>query len=1076
MLYAQSIAVRSKKSCLCTLAFLIASCFLNSARAQTETGSISGRVADVTGAVVQDASLHLVNVDQGIEVSTKTNASGIYNFPSVQPGRYRIQVEHAGFKASDLVGLTVNVQDNLEENFRLEAGSITETVTVDSDANNLNTTDASVSTVIDRKFVESIPMNGRSFQTLVLLSPGTVTQNPNGADQGEYSVNGMRTDSNGFTVDGASASNSPSNNSLAGSSGMLASSTVLGTTQSMLQLDAMEEFRIATSSYSAQFGNHPGAQVSFRSRSGTNAFHGVAFEYLRNSVFDANNWFNTASTPVVPTPPERQNDFGGTIGGPISIPHLYSGKDRAFFFLAYEGLRLVTPQASSIYYVPSNGTHITANYSANPNWADLRQNASPSLAPYLNAWPLPNCDVTIDPQCVDYGDGGSPYISSPPQTGEINSISGRFDFQLRSWLRMFARYADTTSNTDSVYVNGPSLFGVSGRTRTYLLGADSAFGASISNELRLQYSPAKYLTTATPVPVGGAQPYDLYSAQGIQPSGETVVRIYLPTVSSMYEEYYGSRQNQPNATDSLSWTHGRHLFKFGATYVQTTSIYQLGGATRSPNINIHFDNANQVLANTTNTYTVNLFNRQDPTVKQLGVYAQDEWRILPRLSLSLGLRWDLAPPPSLSGAKLYTYTGSVHNPSSLALSALGAPLYKTTWTDFAPRIGSAFVIHDQPDHQLVLRAGGGIFYETISLNATFGNGTQLGSQKSLSFKGYSFPVPSSSIEVPIGPPTTPYVISNYPANNIVPPWAGQWNISMEQEIGKRQNLTLGYVASIGRKLETLKEYSLPVGLNPLFSTFALFENGPGSNYNSLQLKYQRQMSSGLQVLASLTWAHAIDWSSSETSVFPIQRGNSDHDVRENFTGAAVYNLPMPTKNGLEGAVLGHWNADLWFVARTPFPYEPQGPEVTDPVTGDEIYGELNYNGKLPYVWKPGIPGGRQIDPTIFSVTSSALGVGTAPRNFLRAFGEAQANVAIQREFPIYQKTTLQFRAEAFNVTNHPNFGTVNLTCGPTTAGATCNNVLMGQATHTLNSSLGTLNSLYQQGGPRSLEFALKLQF
>jgi hypothetical protein len=159
--------------------------------------------------------------------------------------------------------------------------------------------------------------------------------------------------------------------------------------------------------------------------------------------------------------------------------------------------------------------------------------------------------------------------------------------------------------------------------------------------------------------------------------------------------------------------------------------------------------------------------------------------------------------------------------------------------------------------------------------------------------------------------------------------------------------------------------------------------------------------------------------------FPFQRGNSNFDVRHNFTAALVYNLPSQYSTRFERATLGGWNSDLWFVARTGFPFEPTGPAITDPTTGDVLYGELNCNGKNPYVYKAGIPGGRQIDPTIFSVTTDPTGVGNAPRNFLRGFGEIQANVTLQREFPIYERLKLQFRAEAFNIVNHPNFGTIN---------------------------------------------------
>jgi len=295
---------------------------------------------------------------------------------------------------------------------------------------------------------------------------------------------------------------------------------------------------------------------------------------------------------------------------------------------------------------------------------------------------------------------------------------------------------------------------------------------------------------------------------------------------------------------------------------------------------------------------------------------------------------------------------------------------------------------------------------------------------------------------------------------------------------RKQSLSIGYVASLGRKLSTIKEYTVSM-LNPQFSSFYLYENGPGSNYNSLQVKYQRQMAHGLQALASYTWSHAIDWASADnapSAVFPLQRGNADFDVRNNFTGALVYSLPTQYQNKFEKAILGYWNANAYVVARSAFPYEPVGPAVIDPVTGYQIAGELNYNGAQPYVYKAGIPGGRQINPAIFSVTTNPLGVGNAPRNFLRGFGEAQANLAIQRTFPLYERSQLLFRAEAFNIANNPTFGVVNTTCGVTTPGATCTNVLMGQATNTLSTALGGTAALYQQGGPRSLQFMLKFLF
>jgi hypothetical protein len=699
----------------------------------------------------------------------------------------------------------------------------------------------------------------------------------------------------------------------------------------------------------------------------------------------------------------------------------------------------------------------------------------------LNAYPLPNCSLAQDAQCVDYGQGGSPYILSPNSRGAIDSVMARVDYQLLPTMRLFARYQDTTSNAISDSSSGPYTANLVGRNRIYLLGVDNAFGQSISNELRLQYSPALYKTLATPVTTGGAVPVNLYTAQGLPPNaGEEEVFLDLPQASTMIQQSYGSKQFQPNASDSVSWARGRHLFKAGTDYRQTTAYYGDGDLSRGPYAGYTYSSATNLLNNTASVKTVN-FLRSDPTTKNLGLFVQDEWRVQPRLSLSLGLRWDLAPSPSISGAPVYGYSGDVNNPSSIALTNPGTPLYKTTYTDFGPRFGAALTIHDQPGQELVLRAGAGLFYDSIALNSMFGGGYALGTAATFLYTGAAFPFTASQILTPVTlPPSLPYSFIYYPDNQIVPPSALQWNVSLEQALGAKQSVTMGYVASMGRNLVTFERHQFAKTYPLTLGNVYLYANGPGSNYNSLQVKYQRQMANGLQALASYTWAHSIDWAStddlSNVATFPLQRGDSNFDVRHNFTAALVYNLPSRYSSEVKRFLLGGWNTDLWFIARSAFPYEPVGPAIVDPITGNTTSGELNYNGQNPYVYKAGIPGGRQINSRVFSVTTSAFGIGNAPRNFLRGFGEAQANLALQRTFPIYERVKLDFRAEAFNISNHPNFGAISTTCGVTTAGASCNSPIMGQATNTLSAALGGLSSLYQQGGPRSLQFMLKLEF
>jgi hypothetical protein len=372
--------------------------------AYAQTGTISGQVSDTQGAILRNAEVRIVSDTQGTTQTVHTNDVGRYTVPFLQPGPYRVYVQAAGFATSASDQLALSVAQTLVFNVQLKVGAEQQQVVVEAGSQAINTTDSTVGTVIDRQFVENIPMNGRTFQSLILLSPGVVTTTPQGEgnNPGEFSVNGQRTDANNYMLDGVSANNGGlSVTSQAGSAGMAPASTGLGTTQAILSVDALQEFRIATSTYSAEYGRQPGAQISLQSRSGTNQYHGTAFEYLRNYAFDANNWFNDYSTTPLPKPQERQNDFGGVLGGPLTIPKLFSGKDRAFLFFSYEGLRLTQPAAAAIYYVPSNGTYNTGTY-ANPLYKNLRANAPADLQPVLNAFPLPNCSASQDPQSIDY--------------------------------------------------------------------------------------------------------------------------------------------------------------------------------------------------------------------------------------------------------------------------------------------------------------------------------------------------------------------------------------------------------------------------------------------------------------------------------------------------------------------------------------------------------------------------------------------------------------------------------------------------------------------------------------------------
>lgn len=499
---------------------LLILCATISANAQSTNATISGVVVDSSGKVIPDADIEILNEATGVHYSGKTNGAGVYTVSILPPGQYRVQVSKAAFKTIIKPGIILNVQSALALNFTLPVGAASETVTVESGSSLLNTTDASVSTVIDSKFVQKIPLNGRSFQDLISMTPGTVTQSPQagvGSGFGDFSVNGQRTESNYYTVDGVSANNASGNGygtaANPATSGSAPGATALGTTQSLIPVDGLQELRVQSSTYSAEFGRSPGGQFSLVTRSGTSAFHGIAFNYLRNNYFDANDWFNDYhGTPIAAL---RQNDFGGTAGGPIVLPTVYSGLHRTFFFVTYEGLRLMQPQAATVQYVPDNY---------------MRLQAPVALQAILNAYPM----QTSDPTDIDYGTQANPslatFIEPYSLPSQINSTSVRIDQMVGSRHTLFLRYGITPSSTSSRTLS--ELVRSQVNTQTYTLGLTSQIGRGGGNEFRLGYAHTLASSEGSLDDFGGAIPVGLPEAIGLgaYASPQVAVELYFSSI------------------------------------------------------------------------------------------------------------------------------------------------------------------------------------------------------------------------------------------------------------------------------------------------------------------------------------------------------------------------------------------------------------------------------------------------------------------------------------------------------------------------------------------------------------------
>ena len=1043
-------------------------------RAQSTNASVTGYVTDPTKAVIVGAKVIVINVATNIRYEATTNSAGSYDVMNLAPGPYRIEVEKPGFKTVVKSDVILHVQDTAAINFEMALGSASEIVTVTAGGLVVNTTDATVSTVVDRQFAENLPINGRSFQTLIELTPGVVLTTSTQADSGQFSVNGQRAASNYWMVDGVSANvgvgsaGTPGN----GLSGSVGSFSVLGGTNSLVSVDALQEFRIQTSTFAPEFGRTPGGQISIVTRSGTNQFHGSLFDYLRNDVLDANNWFNTSVAPPLPKAEERQNDFGGTSAGPIL-------KDKTFFFFSYEGLRLRLPQ-TLLTRVPDMLS---------------RQNAAPSIQPFLTAYPLPN-----GPDNVATGVAQFNASSSDPAT--LNASSLRIDHRFGEKVNAFGRYNYSPSDLTQ---RGPANSPLSVLTRTEITTQTGTFGVTwtmtprAADEFRFNYSHVSNERNSRQDNFAGAVPLTSLPFPSPYTSQNGFFAFGVFSLSPQFSINIGkgerSVQRQINVVDNATLQRGSHNFKFGADFRRLSPInepasyIQEAFASSVPSAEAGRVSFAVVISGSRTTFLFHNF----------GAFAQDTWRVLPRLTLTYGLRWDLDfAPSSISGPGFASVTGvNLKDLSALALAPSGTSAFQNTYGNVAPRLGIAYQASATPDWGTVVRGGFGAFYDlatseagNLAISGVYPFGAQA------RFFATSFPLSAAMTAPPtVTPPSAskPGVVFAFDPN-LELPYTLEWNVALEQSLGGQQSLSASYIGAAGRRLIQTATVLAP---NPAFTEADLVTNVATSAYNALQVQFQRRLSHGLQALGSYTWSHSIDSASAgSTGVGSNQplgtdlnanRGPSDFDIRHAFSAALTYEVPFPKKNPFADAILRGWSVQNIVQVRSAPPVE----------VSDGNFGQLNNGfqadvrpdlvpGQPFYLHGPQYPGGKAFnvnafqDPPVDPTTGNPLRQGNVPRNFLRGFGATQWDFAVHRDFPIRESIKLQFRAEMFNVLNHPNFG--QPIGDITSAQFGVSTRLLGQSLSAGNGSTGSssgtggFSPLYQIGGPRSIQLALKLSF
>jgi Carboxypeptidase regulatory-like domain/TonB dependent receptor len=1036
--------------------------------AQSPNGTISGIVQDPSQRPIPGAEIIVVNDLTNLQYQTKTRDDGIYVVTDLPPGPYRIQVSKQGFKTLIKPGLIVNVQDMLSVSITLPLGAVAEVVTVEGGAPLINTTDATVSTVIDRQFAENLPLNGRSFQTLIYLTPGVVATPTTTTDNGQFSVNGQRSASNYWMVDGVSAnigigaSYSPGN----GFGGNLGSFSSFGGTNSLVSVDAMQEFRIQTSTFAAEFGRTPGGQISIVTRAGTNDYHGTLFDYLRNDAFDANNWFNGyTNDPPLPKPEERQNDFGGTLGGPI-------WKNKTFFFFSYEGLRLRLPQ-TALTTVPD----ITS-----------RQHATAAMKPFLNAYPLPNGSDDISTGIADLN-----ATYSNPAT--LDAYSLRVDHKLGTKWSFFGRYNYSPSELNSRGgVGGQNSLSDVARTQittqTATAGTTWMYSPRLVNDFRFNFSKVSSSSYTSIDNFGGAIPLSALPFPSPYTAQNGSLTIYLESLTDGDELAIGplvrNEQKQINLVDDISWQAGGHSLKFGIDFRR---LSPLNAPASYQQIAFFSDLPSAETGN--GSGSVHSINQVNLLFRNLAVFAQDTWRVAPKLTVTYGLRWEVDFAPSaLNGPSIPAVTGySLSDFSELSVAPAGTPPFQTTYTNFAPRLGVAYQTSRSPGWESVVRGGFGVFYDLVSAETgnTIGGAPPYANFKIISNETFPWPVTLTT------PPSIPTLasLSNLATfnPNLKLPYTLQWNVAFEQSLAENQSLSISYIGASGRRLLQTTSALNPAS-NPTVSGYFI-DNTSSSNYNALQAKFERRLARGLQVLASYTWAHSIDDASGSSygvgsnlglpGSNNINRGNSDFDIRNALTAGITYNLPNWHADRVLDAVFHNWSTQSLVLARSAPPVDVD--DVNFYLFNSGIYTNIRPDlvpGVPVYLYASEYPGGMAFNPLAFKnpptdpVTGNPVRQGTLPRNFLRGFGATQWDFAVHREFPLHESLKLQFRAEMFNILNHPNFGPPNNQFG--LGGFGIATQILAQSLSNRSLGAGGFDPLYQIGGPRSVQFALKLTF
>ena len=1037
---------------------------------QTHRGSIRGTLTDSSAKAVSGARVRVVQTDTIETREGRSGEEGEFVVSSLPPGPYRIEVEQAGFKKHSRL-VTLQVNQDLRLDITLEAGSINEEIIITAPATPLRKDSAAVGSVIENRQIKGLPLDGRNFLDLTLLVPGAAPAalGSAGSVRGDvsFNINGAREDSNNFLLDG-----------------VYNVDPKLNTVGVRPPLDAIREFEVQSSSYDAAFGRNPGAQVNVVLNSGSNSFHGTAFEYFRNAALDARNFFAPAGENA---PAYQRNQFGGSLGGPIV-------KNRTFFFADYEGTRIregIT-RVTNVPTLAERAGDFSATLFRKPINPFTQQPFDGNKIPGFFINSIGKAIATLYPE-PNRSTPFQNFVSSPTLRDVDDHFDLRVDHRLRSSSQLAIRYSFADRALFEPF-GGPAFSTIPGfgndvarRGQNLMIGETYIFSPVLVNEARVafnrvagsvfQENAGTSINRKVGVPELSSNPRD-FGLSFITISG-------FSKLGHEFNNPQDSVTNTYQVLDNASYARGKHLVKFGVDFraVQQNGfrdVQSRGFLTFSDQVPITGNAlADLLLGLPVLTGGARLDNHQHLRTESYNFYVNDSVRVKPNLTLSAGVRYEYNSPPVDPEDRANLFDPVTRSLVRVGTAGVPRSGYEADKNNVAPRFGLAWTIG--PDGKTVVRAGYGVYFDQPALAPS---------------EGLYFNQPFFAFKLFFSLPGLPLTLNDpFPAFFPVPipgsgfafqrdlrtPYLQHWSAGIQRQLGSSRVLELAYVGSKGTKLITARDINQPrpspaspnLRPDPRFDDITLEESSANSNYNSLQVRFEQRLDFGLSMLSAYTWSKSIDnassfFASAGDPNFPqdslntaAERGRSNFDVRHRLSVSYGYDLPfgrgraLLADRGWISSVLTGWQTFGIVTVQSGRPFTVALlSEIDNSNTGRSTLG-FGANDR-PNVVGNAKPSRRTTDQW-FNTSAFAFpafgSFGNAGRNILDGPGFQNVNVSLMKTTSLKEGLDLQFRAEAFNLFNHPNFDLPDNFLGSPTFGR----ILSAQS-------------------PRHIQFGLKLLF